>query len=93
MRAKFLAESAWDLKKDLESIGSGLEIRVGMLHDTVKAICDAYRDRDDMELHGLWMTEEEGWEEKQEEEKIRRIMIQEDKEFKLWTDEKYLIDE
>lgn len=93
LRAKFLAESAWDLKKDLESVGSGLEIRVGMVHDAVKAILDTYRDRDDVEVHGLWMTEEEGWEEKQEEEKVRHVLEQEDKEFRLWTDEKYLIDE
>ena len=39
------------------------------------------------------MTAEEGWEEKQQERHVERLMKQEDKEFRLFTDEKYYIDE
>ena len=62
LRSKFVAESVWDLKKDLQSIGSGLEIRVGAVQDAVRSVLDGFRSRDGFEVHGLWMTSEEGWE-------------------------------
>ena len=93
LRAKFVTESVWDLKKDLESVGSGLEIRVGAVSDVVRSILDGFRNQSDVELHGLWMTSEEGWEEIREEKQVRQLVEQEGKEFKLWTDEKYFVDE
>ena len=93
LRSKFIAESVWDLKKDLESIGSGLSIRVGTLHDVVKSILDGYRNRNDVEVHGLWMTSEEGWEEMYQEKYVKELLEQEQKEFQLWKDEKYFVDE
>jgi deoxyribodipyrimidine photo-lyase len=93
LRAKFIAECVWDLKKDLESVGSGLEIRVGSIHDAVRSILDGFRSRDDCEVHGLWMTSEVSWEEQVEEKGVQRLMEGEEKEFKLWTDEKYFVDE
>ena len=93
LRAKFLAESVWDLKRDLEGIGSGLEIRVGTVHDAVQSLLEGFRNRDDVEVHGLWMTSEEGWEEQQEEKHAKRLVNEEGKEFQLWTDEKYYVDE
>ena len=93
LRAKFVAESVWDLKKDLEDISSGLEIRVGTAQDVVRSIVDGLREQQDVELHGLWMTSEEGWEEKQEEKAVEKIMDEIKAEFKLWTDEKYYVDE
>lgn len=92
-RAKFIAESVWDLKQDLNKISSDLVIRVGSVKDAVQAVLDGYRHRDDAELHGLWMTSEEGWEEKEEEKAVRAMLDKEDKEFKLWTDEKYFVDD
>lgn len=93
LRAKFIAESVWDLKDDLQSIGSGLEIRVGSVKDAVQSVLDGYRDRKDVEIHGLWMTTEEAWEEREEEQQIRDMLREEKKEFKLWDDEKYFIHE
>lgn len=93
LRAKFLAESVWDLKKDLESIGSGLQIRVGSVKDAVRSILDGYRDQDDVQIHGLWMTSEEAWEEHEEEKEVRDLMHANKKEFKLWDDEKYFVHE
>lgn len=92
-RSQFIAESVWDLKSDLASRGSDLDLRVGTVRDAVQSILDGYRDRSDAEIHGVWMTSEEGWEEKYEEDDVRGLLAQEDKEFRLWTDEKYLIDE
>ena len=93
LRAKFVAESVWDLKTDLEDISSGLEIRVGTAQDVVRSIVDGLREQQDVELHGLWMTSEEGWEEKQEEKAVEKLMDENKAEFKLWTDEKYYVDE
>jgi deoxyribodipyrimidine photo-lyase len=93
-RAKFLAESVWDVKKELERVGSGLVIRVGMLGDVVQQTIDAFRETDHQtEVTGLWMTDEEGVEEKREMRQVRRIVEGEGKDFKLWQDEKYFVDE
>ncbi|EMC94513.1 hypothetical protein BAUCODRAFT_53277, partial [Baudoinia panamericana UAMH 10762] len=93
LRAQFIAESVWDLKRDLESTGSGLQIRVGSVRDVVQSILDGYRERHDCEVHGLWMTKEDAWEEYEEEERVGDLMTAEGKEFKIWTDEKYLVDD
>lgn len=91
-RAKFLAESVWDLKQSLEKVGSGLEIRVGILGQVVEDLLEAFLQKE-VPVHGVWMTSEEGVEEKREERDIRRAADNANAEFELWTDEKYLIDE
>ena len=91
-RSKFLAESVWDLKKSLEGVGSGLEIRVGMLGQVVKEMLEGLK-KDDAEIAGVWMTEEEGVEEKREERDARKAAQEFNAQFKLWVDEKYYIDE
>lgn len=91
-RARFVAESVWDLKKSLEGIDSGLEIRVGMLGQVVQDMLEAFR-RTDSEVFGVWMTAEEGVEEKREEREVRKVVEADGKQFKLWVDEKYYIDE
>ena len=93
-RAKFLAESVWDLKKSLENIGSGLEVRVGLVGQVLREVLEAYKqDTKQGEVVSVWMTEEEGVEEKREERDVRRVVESEGKDFKLWVDEKYLVDE
>jgi len=94
-RAKFLAESVWDLKDSLERIGSGLEIRAGLLEDVVK---DAFaffeaEDRRFAEVYGVWMTGEVAFEELQEERNVQRLVEEHGKEFRLFTDEKFFVDE
>ncbi len=91
-RARFLAESVWDLKKSLNGIGSGLEIRVGMVGQVIKDLLDAFKS-ESTEVAGVWMTDEEGVEEKREEKNVRRVAEGAGTEFKLWTDEKYYVDE
>ena len=99
-RAKFVAESVWDLKRQLEDLGSGLEIRVGRLHNVFSDILKQLKDgsskqnaESTTEVSGVWMTAEEGTEEKQEEEDVRKVAEQSGVEFRLWQDEKYLVDE
>ena len=91
-RAKFLAESVWDVKKRLANVGSGLEIRVGMVGQVIKELLDAFK-QDNTEVAAVWMTEEEGVEEKREEKDVRKAVEGTQTEFKLWTDEKYYVDE
>lgn len=93
LRAKFLAESVWDLKQDLKAVSSDLTIRVGRVKDAVESILAGYRQQKDYKIHGLWMTAEDAWEEQNEERDVKSLMDGEKLEFKLWTDEKYLIDE
>lgn len=91
-RVKFIAESVWDLKKSLEGVGSGLEIRVGMLQDVVAQVLDAFKDTG-ADVAGVWMTSEPGVEEKREERAVQKELERRGKEFKLVSDEKYFIDE
>ena len=93
-RAKFLAESLWDVKKSLEVVGSGLTIRVGMIGEIVKDMLNAFQqDKSRGEIVTVWMTSEEGVEEKREEREVRRAVEEAGKQFKLWVDEKYYVDE
>lgn len=92
-RAKFVTESVWDLKKDLESKGSDLTIRVGMVGQVLQDLLKEFGQQDDSEVSAVWMTEEEGVEEKREERAARKATEQAGVDFKLWIDEKYLVDE
>ena len=91
-RAKFLAESVWDLKKSLDGAGSGLEVRVGMAGEVIHELLNAFKSND-TQVAGVWMTEEEGVEEKREERDVKSAAESAGTEFRLWTDEKYFIDE
>lgn len=91
-RSKFLAESVWDLKKSLESVGSGLEIRVGMLGQVVADLLDAFK-KESIEVAGVWITEEEGSEEKKEERDVKKAAQGAHTDFQVWVDEKYYVDE
>ncbi|GAB7346693.1 hypothetical protein MBLNU459_g1812t1 [Dothideomycetes sp. NU459] len=94
LRAKFLAESVWDLKGDLERVGSGLHIRVGTVHDVVRNTLQSYNDKkEEFEISGVWMTGEEGVEEKREERDVKKLCKEFGADFKLWVDEKYFIDD
>lgn len=91
-RAKFLAESVWDVKRSLAASGSGLEIRVGLMGQVVKEMLDGFK-KEKVEVAGVWMTEEVGVEEKREERDVRDAAKDAQTEFKLYMDEKYYIDE
>lgn len=96
-RAKFIAEGVWDLKETLEGLGcdSGLLIRVGLVPDVVKSILEYYSEGDGSkgEISGVWMTADESVEEKEEEQTVKELAKQRGVDFKLWSDEKYYIDE
>ncbi|KAJ8067277.1 hypothetical protein OCU04_004637 [Sclerotinia nivalis] len=92
-RAKFLAQSVWDLKDGFEKIGSGLSIRVGMVDEVLKGLIERFEEGAGSKVSAVWMTSEEGVEEKREERSTKNICDKAGVDFKLWQDEKYLIDD
>lgn len=64
-----------------------------MVGDVIRDLLEGFKNSGSTEVFGLWMTREEGVEEKREENEVRRAVEVEGKEFRLWIDEKYLIDE
>jgi len=100
-RAKFLAESVWDLKESLERAESGLVIRAGLIADVIRHTFD-YLDKSHStscpqtrraEIIGVWMTGDVTAEERQEELEVQQIVEGHGKEFRLFTDEKFFVDE
>lgn len=91
-RAKFVAESVWDLKKSLQSAGSDFIIRFGDQETVVQQLIGHYRDTN-TPVSAVWMTEDVSWEERQEEKAVAAVCSDSNVEFKLWKDEKYFIDE
>lgn len=92
-RAKFLGESVWALKESLQDVGSGLEIRVGLVQDTLDSLLKGFQRRDKVKVKAVWMTQMMGRDEKAEEEHCNLACKEAGIDFKLWKDEKYLIDE
>ncbi|TAQ88712.1 hypothetical protein B7494_g2951 [Chlorociboria aeruginascens] len=91
-RAKFLARSVWDVKNSLEEVGSGLCVRVGMVGEVVKGVLEGI-GKGDGKVGAVWMTGEESLEEKREESDVRDACEEADVDFKIWGDEKYLVDD
>jgi len=99
-RAKFVAEGVWDLKQRLEGLdcGSGLEMRIGMVNDVVKDILETYANRSEGDgskpkITGIWMTDDDGTEEKDDEKAVAQTAAEYDIPFKVWVDEKFYVDE
>lgn len=88
-RAKFLAECVWDLKTGLEKVDSDLCLRVGMPDKVINDILT----KSDLKVGAVWMVAEEGTEENREEQAVRSACREAEVDFKLFNDEKYLIDE
>ncbi len=62
-----------------------------MIHEVVKHLVDNMAE--DLKVGGVWMVGEEGVEEGREERAVKNVCRKHGVEFKLWSDEKYLIDE
>lgn len=91
-RAKHIAASVWDMKESLENLGSGLIIRVGQYGDVLKTILEGLNDKHH-KVGAVWMTSDEGVEEKADEDAIASICAGSGIKFQTWADEKYFIDE
>ncbi|KAF7557043.1 hypothetical protein G7046_g6134 [Stylonectria norvegica] len=91
-RAKFLAQSVWDLKNTLELLNSGLVLRVGSYSDVLKHIVESFKSTEHS-VGAVWMTEEPSAEEQQEQVAVSSVCSWNSIDFKLWRDEKYYIDD
>ncbi len=69
-------------------------IRVGMLGRVVEDLLKQFQQSgEEAVVSAIWMTEEEGVEEKTEEHDVRTAAEKLGVDFRLWLDEKYYIDE
>ncbi len=91
-RAKFMAETAWNLKQSMESLGSGLALRVGLPADVVEQLVRGLAEKH-IKVGAVWMIAEEGVEERRDERAVAAACKKHGVETKLWVDEKYFIDE
>ncbi|KAI2617072.1 cryptochrome [Hypoxylon sp. NC1633] len=91
-RAKFMAQSIWNLKTNFEKLGSDLTIRIGTYGGVLKTLIDGLR-QDGLDVGGVWAIGEEGYEEKQDERLISETCSNLDVGFQIWVDEKYFIDD
>ncbi|KAF3916877.1 Cryptochrome-1 [Dactylellina cionopaga] len=97
-RAKFWAESVWDFKISLESVGSGLVIRVGRIDDVLEGILNEFKKGQTTgnikrEVVGVWITAEEGVAEKTDERNVFRVAGMKGVDVRIWKDEKFLVDD
>jgi deoxyribodipyrimidine photo-lyase len=94
LRAKFLAESLWDLKESLESLGSGLVIRAGTFDGVLNSIIQHYAaDQDGPKVKAVWMTEDVSADQRKEQELVSSICLGLDIKFSLYLDQKYFLHE
>jgi deoxyribodipyrimidine photo-lyase len=91
-RAKIITSSVWDMKKSMEELGSGLVIRAGQYGDILKALLSGLQE-DNHKVGAVWITADEGVEEKRDEKALAAVCADSGIEFKVWADEKYFIDE
>jgi deoxyribodipyrimidine photo-lyase len=93
---QFIADGVWDLKQKLSGLNcqSGLEMRVGRTTEVVSDILDWYSKREhEGKISGIWMTDDDTPEEKQDVSGVKKLAEQHGVDFKAWADEKYYIDE
>ncbi|KAJ4182587.1 hypothetical protein NW755_010354 [Fusarium falciforme] len=91
-RAKFTAESVWDLKDSLEDLGSGLVLRIGGFSDVVRQLIQALNDNHHS-VDAVWMTEDVSSEEVDDQDSVSAVCSEKSVGFKLWRDDKYFIDD
>lgn len=99
-RARFIGQGVWDLKQRLEGLncGSGLEMRVGRVDEVVGDILESYSKLDGNagptpKISGVWLTDDDGTEEKDELRAVEKVAAKHNVPFKAWADEKFYIDD
>ncbi|KAI1643618.1 cryptochrome [Daldinia loculata] len=91
-RAAFIAQSIWNLKDNLEKLGSDLTTRIGTYDGVLKTLIDGLRLKG-LSVGGVWAIGEEGYEEKRDEKLISEVCSSLGVDFRTWVDEKYFIDD
>ncbi|KAH8886784.1 DASH family cryptochrome [Thozetella sp. PMI_491] len=91
-RAKFIAEAVWDLKQSYESLESGMLMRAGLYQDTLRDLLHGLQENK-AKVGAVWLTSEEGVEERRDERTVANLCREQGIDFKAWVDEKYFIDD
>jgi deoxyribodipyrimidine photo-lyase len=91
-RAKFIAETVWDLKCSLEALGSGLILRAGDYGKVLSILIEGFKEKQ-FRVGAVWTTGLVGSEEADQERAVAEVCKDQDADFKIWPDEKYFIDE
>ena len=91
-RAEFLGQAVWDVKESLEAVGSGLAIRLGTVEDAVRTLLEGFQIKG-QKVGAVWMTSLDGTEERKDERDVAALCEKHGTQFKLWSDEKFFIDE
>jgi deoxyribodipyrimidine photo-lyase len=91
-RAKFIAETVWNLKTSLEALGSGLVLRAGDHGKVVSGLVEGFK-KQQLQVGAVWTTGLVGSEEMDQEGVVSAVCRDLDVNFKTWPDEKYFIDE
>ncbi|TGJ88101.1 hypothetical protein E0Z10_g704 [Xylaria hypoxylon] len=91
-RARFIAQSVWNLKQNLVKLGSDLAIRIGKPGEVVKGLVEGLETHQ-KRVSAVWMTGEEGYEEEQDQKSIADACLTLGINHKVWVDEKYFIDD
>ncbi|KAH6607277.1 cryptochrome [Trichoderma cornu-damae] len=93
-RIKFLVECVWDLKENLERLGSGLVIRAGAFDAVLKSIIQGYAgDADGPHVGAVWMVEEFSPDQILEQELVSAVCIEFGVELVQFQDQKQFIDD
>ncbi|KAF5374629.1 hypothetical protein D9615_008919 [Tricholomella constricta] len=93
-RAKFLAEGLWDLKSELEALGSGLMMRVGHVDQVGRGLLQGGDEDFGKKVAGVWMTMDWASGELEQMRDVRAIVDKAGKgnvEWKVWDGEEILI--
>ncbi|EGY13635.1 hypothetical protein VD0002_g5888 [Verticillium dahliae] len=91
-RAKFIAQSVWNLQESFQGLGSGLCLRAGRFDDVLNGLLKGLSEKQQT-VGAVWMTLEDAVEEKRDEKAVSSICSENNIEFKLWQDEKYFVDD
>ncbi|KAI1291271.1 cryptochrome [Xylaria venustula] len=91
-RARFIAQSLWNLKENLVKLGNDLTIRIGRPGDILKALVEALKEQS-IKVSAVWMISEEGYEEERDQKSVAEACSSLGIDLEIWVDEKYFIDD
>ncbi|KAI0118416.1 cryptochrome [Nemania sp. FL0031] len=91
-RARFIAQSLWNLKENLVILGNDLTLRIGRPGEVLKDLVEGLKEHQ-KNVSAVWMIGEEGTEERQDESDMAKACSTLHIDLKVWADEKYFIDD
>ncbi|KAI0551357.1 cryptochrome [Xylaria curta] len=91
-RARFIAQSLWNMKENLINLGNDLTIRIGRHGEVLKDLVSSLKQHQ-LKVSAAWMIGEEGYEEGQDEKNVAEACATLGIDLQVWTDEKYFIDD